>query len=108
MVTLSECLRWNALKFGTAGEVNSKEGRAFGEGWDLAPTNCSEVGIPPVELDGAMGEALIAKPPMQRHRTKLIFDVLAIFDNDDFLSNIMSPEQVRSHSFSPIYNFTSI
>ena len=57
--TASERKLWNALKFGTTGEVNSKEGRAHGEGLLLPPPNCREVVTPQVELNGAMGEALI-------------------------------------------------
>ena len=65
MVTFSERIIRNALKFGTAGEVNSKEGRALVEGFELVPPNCSEVGKPQGELDGAVGEALIQQPPLQ-------------------------------------------
>ena len=74
-VTESERHLRNALKFGQSGEVNSKEGRAPAEGLLLAPPNCSEVGTPQGELNGAMGEALVQQPPLQRLRTKLIFDV---------------------------------
>jgi len=62
MVTAAERKLWNALKFWTTGEVNSKEGGAHGEGLELAPPNCSEVGTPPVELNGAVEEALIPQP----------------------------------------------
>ena len=75
MMTASERILWNALKFGTAGEVNSKEGRALAEGCPPLPPNCSEVGAPQVDLNGAVGEALIQQPPLQSERTKLIFDV---------------------------------
>jgi len=75
MVTASECKLRNALKFATAGEVNSKEGRAPAKGLHTVPPNCSEVGTPQVELHRAVGEALIQQPPLQRPRTKLIFDV---------------------------------
>ena len=75
MLTASERTRLNALKFGTTGEVNSKEGRAQTKGLLNSPPNCSEVGAPEVELNGAVEEALILKPPMQSVRTKLIFDV---------------------------------
>jgi len=37
--------------------------------------DCSEVVTPQVELNGAVGEAWIGKPPMQCRRTKLIFVV---------------------------------
>ena len=60
----------NALKFGTAGEVDPKEGMAHAEGLLLPPPNCSEVGAPQVELDGAVGNALTLQPPLQRPRTK--------------------------------------
>jgi len=75
MVTYTERLLWNALKFWTAREVDSKEGLAHAEGLLVPPPNCSEVGTPQVELDGAVGEALIQQPYMQCIRTKLIFDV---------------------------------
>jgi len=75
MVTVKERTLRNALKFGQSGEVNSKEGLALGEGFELAPPNCSEVGAPQGELDGAVGEAPIQHPVHQRPRTKLIFDV---------------------------------
>ena len=75
MATASERSIRNALKFGQSGEVDSKEGRAQAEGLEFAPPNCSEVGIPQVELNGAIGEALIANPVPQRPRTNLIFDV---------------------------------
>jgi len=75
MVTPRECMPWNALKFRTTREVDSKEGRVQAEGLELAPPNCSEFGTPQVELNGAIGEALIQQPPLQRPRTKLIFDV---------------------------------
>jgi len=39
-------LLWNALKFGTAGEVESQEGYALSEGLIFATPNCSEVGSP--------------------------------------------------------------
>ena len=39
MVTPSERKPWNALKFGTAGEVDSKEGQAQAEAFLLAPRN---------------------------------------------------------------------
>ena len=41
----------NALKFGTAGEVYSKEGKALAEGLVATPPNCSEVETPQVELN---------------------------------------------------------
>ena len=66
---------WNALKFGTTGEVHSQEGEAHAEGLMLAPPDCSEVGKPPGELNGAVREALVLQPLLQCPRTKLIFDV---------------------------------
>ena len=75
METLNERSLRNALKFGTPGEVNSKEGVAFVEGLPAVPPNCSEVGAPQVELNGAVGEALILQPLPQRPRTKLLFDI---------------------------------
>ena len=75
MLTVSERKLWNALKFGTSGEVDSKEGGAQAEGLELAPPNRSEIETPQVELDGAVGEALIAKPHLQILRTELVFDV---------------------------------
>ena len=76
MGTAIKRMLWNALKFGTSREVNSKEGGALDEGWELAPPICSEVVAPQVELDGAVGEALIQQHPPQRPRTKLIFQVI--------------------------------
>jgi len=75
MDTLTECMHQNALKFGTTGEVDSKEGVAFVEGLLLPPPNCSEVRAPQGELNGAVGEANILQPALQCVRTKLIFDV---------------------------------
>ena len=54
MVTAMESKLFNALKFGTAGEVDTKEGRALAEGLLLPPPNGSEVGAPQVELNGAV------------------------------------------------------
>ena len=82
MVTLTERILRNALKIGTSREVDSKEGVATAEGLLIAPRNCSEVWSLQVELNGAVGEALIQQPPMQVVRTKLFFD---IFFNDQFL-----------------------
>jgi len=62
MTTLSERMLWNALKFGTAGEVNSKEGGAAAEGLLVAPPNYSEVGASQVELNGAVGKAPVLQP----------------------------------------------
>ena len=62
MATAKECIIRNALKFGTTGEVNSKEGEARVEGSDVAPSSCSEVGAPQGELNGAVGETGITKP----------------------------------------------
>ena len=78
MATLAERTKRNALKFGTTGEVDSQKGLAHAEGLLLVllpPPNCIEVGSPQVELDGAVGGALVQQPPLQRVRTKLIFDV---------------------------------
>ena len=60
MGTATERSIRNALKFGQSGEVDSKEGVAIAERLELTPPNCSEVGTHQVELDGAMGEALIS------------------------------------------------
>ena len=65
MVTVSERTHRNALKFGTTGEVNSKEEWAQAEGFLFTRLNCSEVGIPQVELNGAVGEALVLQPSLQ-------------------------------------------
>ena len=73
--TATECRPWNALKFGTAGEVDSKERVAHAEGLFVALSNISEVGSPQEELNRAIGEVLITQPAQQRPRTKLIFDV---------------------------------
>jgi len=75
MSTLTERKLWDALKFGTSGEVNSKEVRAQAEGLLVPIPKSSEVGTPQVELDGAVGEALVLQPPVQLQRTKLIFHV---------------------------------
>ena len=48
MPTITERKLRNALKFGTAGEVNSKEGVAEDEGLLLPPPNGSKVGAPQV------------------------------------------------------------
>ena len=82
MVTISESKLRNALKFGTSGEVDSKEGGAQAEGLLNAPPNCIKVGTPQEELNGAIREALIQHPPIQCLQTKLIFDVRI---NDPFL-----------------------
>ena len=83
MGTVRERALRNTLKVGTTREVNSKEGRAKAEGLELAPPNCSEVGARQIELNGAVGEALIQQPQFQRYRTKLVFD---IFFDDPFLN----------------------
>ena len=83
MVTAAESKIRNALKFGTAGEVDSKEGLALAERLIVVPPNCSEVVAPQVELDGAVGRGPISKPPTQLPRMKLIFDV----DIDDDFSD---------------------
>ena len=75
MLTVIERKYRNALKFGTTGEVDSKEGVARAEGSKLAPPNCNEVGSPQVKLNGAVVEALIQQPLLQRPQTKLIFNV---------------------------------
>ena len=75
IATLSERTTWNALKFGQSGEINLQEGWAHAEGLVAVPPNCSEVGAPQVEIDGAMGEAPIQQPLSQCPRTKLIFDI---------------------------------
>ena len=75
MATANERHLPNALKFGTTGEVNSKEGKAPAEWLLVAQPNCSEVGSPQGELNGAVGEALIQQPLLQSIRTKLMFDV---------------------------------
>ena len=75
MPTITERHLRNALKFGTTGEVNTKEGWEIAEGLVVAPPNCREVVTPPLELNGTVGEALIPQHPPQRQRTKLIFDV---------------------------------
>ena len=75
METVIERFLRNALKFGTTREVNSEERWAHAEGLMLPPHNCSELTASQVELNGAMGEALVLQPPLQCVRTKLIFDV---------------------------------
>ena len=75
MATFTEGSLRKALKFRTAGEVSSKEGVALTEGLLLPPPNRSEVETPQVKLNRAVGEAFIQQPPLQRLRTKLIFDV---------------------------------
>ena len=70
MTIFTERKHRNALKFGTSGEVESKEGWAIAEGLELAPPNCIEVRAPQGELNGAVGEAIITQPPRQCHRTK--------------------------------------
>ena len=54
MVTASKRIIRNSLKFGTTGEVDSKEGGAIAEGLLVAPRKQSEVGTPQVELNGTM------------------------------------------------------
>ena len=75
MATARERSLRNALKFGTAGEVDSKEGFTIPEGLMLAPPNRSEVGAPQGEVNGTLGEAIIKQPQLQCLPTKLIFDV---------------------------------
>ena len=74
MSTLKERTPWNALKFGTTGEVNSQEGGTHAEGSELAPTKCGEVVAPQEELNGAESPWWSLQPYLQRLRTKLIFD----------------------------------
>ena len=75
IVTATERILYNALKFGTSGEVDSKEGRAEAEWLVAVPPNCNEVETPQGEIDGVVGEALVTNSPQQRPRTKLVFDV---------------------------------
>ena len=75
MATLIESKLRNALKFGTTGEVDPKEGAAIAEGLLVLQPDSSDAGAPPGELNRAVGEALIQHPEMQRLRTKLVFDV---------------------------------
>ena len=75
MVTACECCPWNALKIGTAGEVDPKEGEAHAEGFLVAPPNSSEGLSPQVELNRTVREALVQQHLRQFPRTKLIFDV---------------------------------
>jgi len=82
MGTATERMLRNALKFGTTGEVDSKEGVAPVERLKLAPPNRSEVWAFQGELDGAVGEALILKTQLQCIRTKIYSFV--VFD-DQFL-----------------------
>jgi len=56
MGTATERILRNALKFGTAGEVNLKEGVARAEGLELVPPNCIESVSPQGELYVAVGE----------------------------------------------------
>ena len=76
MVTLSKRKLRNALKFGTAGEVDSKEGFQFSERENFAPHNCSEVGTPQGEINGTIGEVIIRQPLPQRPQMKLNFDIV--------------------------------
>ena len=82
MLTASERKLRNALKFGTAGKVNSQERLKIRQGSSSNHHNSSEVAAPQVELNGAVDEALTLHPLPQCLRTKLILDV--IFD-DPFL-----------------------
>jgi len=75
IATLSERHLRNALKFGTSSEVDSQEGVTTAEGLEFAPPNCSEVGAPKGELDGAVGECLAKPLPQVSVRAKLIFDI---------------------------------
>ena len=81
MGTERERIPRNDFNFGTAGEVDSKEGRAHDEGLLLAkPNYCSEAEAPHIELNGAIGEAL--QPLMHCVRSKLLFNFSI---NDPFL-----------------------
>ena len=82
MATLSERKPWNALKFRTTGEVNSKEGGLHAQWLEVAPPKHREVGAPQGELNRAVGENLILYYYHQCLRTKLIFDVRI---NDPFM-----------------------
>jgi len=62
MATFTERPLWNALKFGTTREVDSKEGLAPAEGLIVDIPNYNEVGAPQVELNGAVGGALMQQP----------------------------------------------
>jgi len=75
MLTVSERHIRNALKFGTTGKVDSKEGEAIAEEFLLAPPNCSEVGTPQLDLGGTVSPRRIQQPVPQHPQTKLIFDV---------------------------------
>jgi len=75
MGTVNERSLRNAFKFGTTGEIDSKEGEASVEGLIDALSNVSEVEAPQGELNGAVGEALVPQPSQQCLRTKLVFDV---------------------------------
>ena len=75
MVTARELMIRNALKFGASHEVDSQEGLVQVEGLELAPPNYSEVWAPQVELNRAIREKFIHQHPLQRPRTKLLFDV---------------------------------
>jgi len=59
MGTATERHKRNALKFGTSGEVDSKEGWAFAKGLVVVPPNCSELVAPQEKFNGSVGEALI-------------------------------------------------
>ena len=54
MVTAIERLLWNALKFGTTREVESKEGGVTAEGWLVAPRKCKDIGTLQCKLNGAV------------------------------------------------------
>jgi len=75
MFTVVERILPNALKFGTAGEINSKKGRAPTEKRFAIPPNCSKVRASQVEIDAAVGIAPITKPLIQCPRRKLRFHV---------------------------------
>ena len=75
MLTAPERSLRNALEIGASREVDSKEGLAIREGLLVVPRKRSDVGTPQLDLNGAVGEALIPKPIPQRQCTKLIFDV---------------------------------
>ena len=77
MVTLIERTIRNALKFGATGDVNSQEAIAFCKRNPIPPRKGREDLTPQDIINGAVGEARIRQPQLQRRRlaTKLRFDV---------------------------------
>ena len=59
MLAATERMLRDALKFGTAGEVDTKKGGAHAEGLLALQSAFSEVGTPQVEPNGAGEEAQI-------------------------------------------------